>query len=109
MSLPYIPIKMSPTEDWPLEVNFGVGDWGTLFDADPINEAACTVTNWADGPVPAGLTAGAPAVSGKVVQVRLTPSAAGDYQIKVKAVSTANFYDAEEFFLVRVAVPTVPS
>ena len=105
----YKEMEMAPTEDFPIEVNFGVGDWESLFESDPIDQAACTVKNWQDGAVAAGLTVGTPAVSGKIVQFRVTPSMVGDYQLKVKAVSTTNGYDAEEFILLRVRLPSVPS
>jgi hypothetical protein len=104
----YKELEMSPTEDFPFEVNFGVGDWEALFDSDPIDPAACTVKNWQDGAVAVGLTLGTPAVSDKVIQFRVTPSAVGSYQLKVKAVSTTNDYDAEEFLLLHVRLPTVP-
>lgn len=104
----YKTLEMSPTEDFPIEVNFGVGDWDALFEADPIDAAACTVRTWQDAALAAGLNAGTPAVSGKVVQFRVNHPAVGDYQIKVKAVSTTNDFDAEEFILLRVRLPTVP-
>lgn len=107
----YKELEMSPTEDFPIEVNFGVGDWDALFTSDPIDPAACTVKNWTDGEVASGITIGAPAVSGKIVQFRVTPGVgyAASYQLKVKAVSTINDYDAEEFILLKVRIPTVPS
>lgn len=104
----YITIEKAPTEDLPFEFNFGVGDFDGVFTTDPIDPAACTVKDWSDASV-VGLTLGTPAVSGKVVQVRISGGTDGaDYQLKVKAVSTTNDYDAEIFALMKVRRPTVP-
>lgn len=104
----YLQLEKAPTEDLPFEFNFDVGDFGPLFDSDPIDAAACTVKDWSDASV-VGLTLGSPAVSGKVVQVRISGGTHGvDYQLKIKAVSTTQDYDAEIFALMRVRRPTVP-
>jgi hypothetical protein len=111
----YVAVEKSPTEDLPFEWNFGVGDFDALLDSDPIDEPACTVRDWSDVALSnaAGfVVVGSPAKSltePKVLQVRISGGTHGvDYQIKLKAVTTTNDYDAECFILCRVRRPTVP-
>ena len=101
-----IKIEKTAGEKWPLETNFGVGDWKPMFDSDPIDAAQCTVTDWLGNPLSV-ITATAPAVSGKIVQTVLDAGTAGQtYQIRVRAVSTTNHYKADCFYTLYVRNPS---
>lgn len=107
----YLEIEKAPTEDLPFEFNFGRGDFNTVLNSDPIDEASCTVKDWLDAPL-SGVTVSLPTVvptEPKVLQIRISGGThATDYQIKLKAVTLNNDFDAECFILLRVRRPTVP-
>jgi hypothetical protein len=109
MSREYVTIEKAPTEDLPFEFDFAKGDWIDLLASDPIDEAACTVKDWSDAAL-SGITVGTPAKSGTVLQIRISGGTNdASYQIKLKAVTTTNDYDAECFILCRVRRPTPPA
>lgn len=98
----YTALEKSPDDDMIYEWDFGNED---TFLADVIASAAAT--DWA-GSALAGVTVGTPAVdtANRLVQTRISGGTHGtDYQIKLKATSTAG-YDRDAFLLLRVRRPT---
>jgi len=101
-------IEKTPSED--LLFEFDVGGWRTYVTSPPITASA--VTDWDGGALPADITAGAPVISGSIVQCRITgglltggPDGDGKYYMKILVTTTAGAYIGEISIVCHVKRP----
>ena len=94
-------LDKSVADDMPYEWDFSDEE---VFDTDPIGSA--TVTDW-DGSAVSGITVGSPAISGSIVQTRISGGTVNTtYYLKCKATSTTNGYDRDGFLKLLVRKPS---
>lgn len=100
-------LRKSPGDDMPYNWDYSDED---VFLTYAIQSAV--VTDWQGAAVPVSLTVSAAAISGRIVQTRISGGTAGTvYYLKCKATSAvppsaADGYDREAFLELTVDIPT---